>query len=461
MDKINDLTKKMRAKRESGTHPYVLVLGAGASVSSGTSLNRAVVERVVGKYDLEAFDDYLTECSDDERFAILRDLVEGVSPSKGYQCLVELVRAGYFDVILSTNFDPLLEDSIAELPMRRRDYIFLVHGVMEPNLIADHLDNRIPRVKILKLHGDLFYRKFYYTGDEIKEFPPQISQALEIYLNKRDILIVGHGMRDTDINRCLKEQGGSIWYVGPNPPNEEITHFMKLRKSGNNIISGKNGYYDSFFTQLKDKLLGSTAEANVDEIAQSIFSFHPIGKPPIGSGFLLGDTGLIVTDSTILAALGQGSELGIKAEVSPFEGDHKYIAELVVAPMKVLDYAVFQVPKILESSPLNISDELPNVGEAVTACISVGKTQGFHDGTITDVDCTVPLGTGGGEIIEISNLIQTDIGVTGGACGSPLVRNDGRVVGVIVAGRINGSAPSYALTSVRLREILHNAGLLP
>ena len=89
MDKLTDLAIRIRAKRESGSHPYVLVLGAGASVSSGTSLNRAVVERIIGTYDLQAFDQYLRGCSDDERFAILRDLVEGVSPSQGYRCLAE------------------------------------------------------------------------------------------------------------------------------------------------------------------------------------------------------------------------------------------------------------------------------------------------------------------------------------------------------------------------------------
>jgi NAD-dependent SIR2 family protein deacetylase len=144
MDKIADLARKMRAKRESGAHPYVLVLGAGVSVSSGTSLNRAVVERVVGEYNLTAFDGYLDQCSNDERFAILRDLVEGASPSKGYRCLAELIDKRYFNVILSTNFDPLLEDAVAEVPMRRRDYITLVHGVMEPEFVADHLDNAIP-----------------------------------------------------------------------------------------------------------------------------------------------------------------------------------------------------------------------------------------------------------------------------------------------------------------------------
>jgi len=456
MNKIADLAKRMRAKRESGSHPYVLVLGAGASVASGTSLNRAVVERVVGTYDLKAFDAYLAQCSDDERFAILRDLVEGTSPSKGYQTLVELIRAGYFDVILSTNFDPLLEDAITGLPMRRRDYVFLVHGVMDPELVADHLDNRVPRVKILKLHGDLFYRKFYYTGEEIDEFPPLISRALEIYLNHRDILIVGHGMRDSDINRCLTETGGSIWYAGLSPPSGEIARFMKLRRSEHNVVSGDDGRFDAFFEQLRAALLGGTTAVGIDEIAQSIFSVAPEGGPPVGSGFLLGDTGLLVTDSSILASLGQGPALGVKAQVRPFAGGPQREAELVVSPETALDYAVFRIPNTLEVSPLELADDLPAVGEPVTACISVGQTQGFHDGNVTRVNRSAPIQMGGGRTETITNLIETDIKIMPGACGSPLVRKDGRVVGVLVAG--NGR--SYALTSLRLSEMLKRAGLL-
>jgi hypothetical protein len=446
----------MRAKRESGSHPYVLVLGAGASVASGTHLNRAVVERVVGAYDLEAFDAYLARCSDDERFAILRDLVEGTSPSQGYQALAQLIRAGYFDVILSTNFDPLLEDAIAELPMRRRDYVFLVHGVMQPQLVADHLDNRVPRVKVLKLHGDLFYRKFYYTGEEIEQFPPLIGHALQTYLNQRDVLVVGHGMRDSDVNRCLAEKGSSIWYVGPGPPSGEIARFMKLRRSEHNVVSGDSGYFDPFFVRLRAALLGGTAQVSVDHIKQVIFSIAPQGASPVGSGFLLAHTDLLVTDSSILAGLGQGTALGVKAHVRPFAGGPHYTAKLVVAPETVLDYAVFTVPGMLELSPLELADDLPTVGEPVTACISVGETQGFHDGAVTAVNRSVPIRMGGGRTETITNLIETDVKIMPGACGSPLVRKDGRVVGVLVAG--NGR--SYALTSLRLSHMLTRAGLL-
>lgn len=456
MSTIANLSEKMRKKREAGSHRYVLVLGAGSSVSSGTSLNRLVVERVVGKYDLKAFDEYLSQCSDDERFSILRRLVEGAKPSKGYQCLAELIRAGYFDVILSTNFDPLLEDAITGLQMRRQHYVFLVQGVMEPDFIADHLDYTVPRVKLLKLHGDLFYHKFFYTGEEITRFPPSIKHALQTYLNRRDILIVGHSMRDADINRCLKTRGGSIWYVSPNPPSGEIARFMKSRGSRDNFISGSDGCFDTFFTRLRDMLLGGTAEVYVDEVAQSIFSLSLKGGLPVGSGFLLGDTGLLVTDSSILAGLAQGSALGVTAEVRPFAAGPKRQAELVVSPEKVLDYAVFRIHGIFDVSPLELADELPSVGEPVTACISVGDTQGFRDGTVTGVNCRVPMLMGDGRTETIGDLIETDIKIAGGACGSPLIRRDKRVVGVLVAG--NGR--SYALTSLRLKLMLVRARLM-
>jgi len=452
MDKITDLAGRMRAKLESGSHPYVLVLGAGASVASGTHLNRAVVERLVGSYDLAAFDVRLAGCSDDERFAILRELVEGATPSEGYQALAELIAGGHFDVILSTNFDPLLEDALAGLPMRRRDYVFLVHGVMGPDLVVEHLDNREPRVKVLKLHGDLFYRRFYYTGEEIDAFPPEIEDVLKIYLNHRDVLIVGHGMRDSDINRCLTERGSSIWFVGPSPPGDEIARFMKSRKSEQNLITGDLGYFDPFFTRLRTQLLAGTAQVSVDEISQAIYSVSRPDGQVVGSGFLLGATGLLVTDSSILRGLGQGLGLGVKASVRPFAGGPARQAELVVAPRTGLDYAVFSVPDVVEVSPLELADGLPAIGEPVTACISVGETQGFHNGTVTAVNCSEPIGMGGGRTETISGLIQTDIKVMPGACGSPLVRKDGRVVGVVVAG--NGGGRSFALSAPRLREML-------
>jgi hypothetical protein len=52
-------------------------------------------------------------------------------------------------------------------------------------------------------------------------------------------------------------------------------------------------------------------------------------------------------------------------------------------------------------------------------------------------------------------LIETDMKVAPGACGLPLVRQGGRVVGVLVA----RNRHSYALTALRLEDMLLQAGV--
>ena len=44
---------------------------------------------------------------------------------------------------------------------------------------------------------------------------------LDRYLNRRDVLIVGHSMSDADINLCLSRTGGGIWWMNPSDPREQ------------------------------------------------------------------------------------------------------------------------------------------------------------------------------------------------------------------------------------------------
>ena len=67
----------------------------------------------------------------------------------------------------------------------------------------------------------------------------------------------------------------------------------------------------------------------------------------IGSGFLLGDTGLLVTDSSILAGLGKGLVPPVTARIRPFadiqsetnrkadNGVQSYLARLVISPRQL------------------------------------------------------------------------------------------------------------------------------
>jgi hypothetical protein len=71
----------------------------------------------------------------------------------------------------------------------------------------------------------------------------------------RDLVIVGHKMQDWDIQRCLPNEGESIWYVGPEGPGNEIMTAMDLRESLGNVIQGPEGMFDEFFRRLAEDLI--------------------------------------------------------------------------------------------------------------------------------------------------------------------------------------------------------------
>ncbi len=269
---IEALTRLMNIRRDTAEPPYVLVLGAGASLSSGCSSGARIIEDVVGQLSrkdvaalsweekIAEFYDLLDNLSPTERYTILKSHVVGQSPSPGYRHLAQLTKAGYFDIIFSTNFDVFLEDALSDAGLRARDFTVLVGSRESEEEIARVLGFSEPRVKLVKLHGDLPARIFAFTPEEIFQFSDKIEKVLKEYLS-RDIIIVGHSMRDDDLNRCIRAQGGSIWYTNPAPPtvSDFVGRAIKVRRGS--IISGEMGKFDDFFQALGEALLEAPSRA--------------------------------------------------------------------------------------------------------------------------------------------------------------------------------------------------------
>ena len=60
----------------------------------------------------------------------------------GYRALAELCEKTYFDIV-STNFDPLLDDALVAAGMRRRDYLLLINGVLRADRLRWLLSSRV------------------------------------------------------------------------------------------------------------------------------------------------------------------------------------------------------------------------------------------------------------------------------------------------------------------------------
>ena len=63
-------------------------------------------------------------------------------------------------------------------------------------------------------------------------------------------------MRDNDINRCIDQDGGSVWYVNPSEPVASDIIYQILRVRSGQVIAGEAGHFDGFFVTLRNILLG-------------------------------------------------------------------------------------------------------------------------------------------------------------------------------------------------------------
>lgn len=114
-----------------------------------------------------------------------RDLEEGRrTPTHAHHAIARLVRAGYVRVIVTTNFDRLLEQALGAV------------GV-EPVVIrsVDDLGGASPlphsRCFLLKLHGDYLDNRILNTEEELAGYPAEYDRLLDRILDEYGLIVSG------------------------------------------------------------------------------------------------------------------------------------------------------------------------------------------------------------------------------------------------------------------------------
>ncbi len=266
--KTQVLINHIRLRHENREPPFVLVLGSGAMLAPDSRGNESIVETVLRQYAtvdftaldrterLQAFYEVMDASTRDERYMIFKSFYSQRALPRGYSSLAQLVAEGYFDLLFTTTFDPHVEDALFDVGMRSGDFKIMINGEDEEEQIITALEFHTPRIKLVKLHGDLNARILAFTPEEVFEFSNDIENLLRSYVN-RDVIIVGHDSRDEDLNRCVERRGGALWYVNPNSPatGDPIFRAMRARRMTDYVISGEEGNLDNFFITLADELL--------------------------------------------------------------------------------------------------------------------------------------------------------------------------------------------------------------
>lgn len=264
VDQIRRLALYMKRRRLLKP-PYVLLLGAGASIASGYPDGRGFVQQFLGRvgYNLAGLTDqderamFVREwlaAGPDNIDILVNEILPPVMPSLGYNAIAYLGLEKFLGIILTTNPDPLIEQAFIQGVRDPRQWEILVVGRDADERIRNRLNTGLFPVKIMKLHGDLVSGEFKFTQDEISEFSGSIKMIVQSLLNE-DLIVVGHALQDPDLLECLSSQSSgvskSMWYVSPDGASGEVSRLMERRGGELNIITEQ---FDAFFSRLAFEL---------------------------------------------------------------------------------------------------------------------------------------------------------------------------------------------------------------
>lgn len=442
---FKELVQDLKQRREVGDLPPVVLLGAGASVETGIG---AMVDlfQFVGCTGFEQFCDYIDSRSASERYRLLSRFLQSRQPTHvtpGYQALSALCAAAYFDTILTTNLDPLLEDALSHARLWRKDYLLLVNGIIQPDWLKLLLTAQSPRVKVLKMHGDLFHRCMAWTPAEMDRFLADIAPQLKLALAARDVLVVGYSLRDERIRELVLEAGGTIWYTHPDSVPDFLTSNEKVR-----AVVGKECKFERLFTELAQALglrptteeapkagekvarptVAIQAATTMDDFMASVVALATPKGQPVCTGFVLADPRLIITDGY------SGNTHQFSSEqVSIITVDKRHLRTRVIRHESSHPFGplLLQVPDEFKVSGLRLDVTPFEQNLLVHIGVAAGERVGVSSGLIEHLNeqrqSIVPIG-------EVDRLIAIEAVVAPGASGAPVVDDKMAVRGFIVAG---------------------------
>ncbi len=273
---------------------YALLLGSGVSRAAGIPTGWEIVLDLIRKVaKLEGEDpepnpdewykkkfrkqpDYAEilerlASSPADRNAILREYFEPTgeereqglkTPTGAHKAIATLVKDGYIRIILTTNFDRLLETALAE------------QGIT-PDVISteDALKGAIPYVHskcvILKLHGDYRDMRIKNTKEEVGHYSEELNKYLDRILDEFGLIVCGWSANyDTALRnaiyRCPSRRFTTFWAC-KGKPNDDAERLIKQRLA--EIVDIESA--DKFFTEILEKV----------EALREMERPHPLSTP--------------------------------------------------------------------------------------------------------------------------------------------------------------------------------------
>jgi hypothetical protein len=274
---------------------YAILLGSGISRSAGVPTGWDVIQVLIRRlahlknelcepdpdawfrhtFALEPeYSEVLGEIakSPTERGQVLRaffeptdnERTEGLKqPTAAHRAIAELVSKGYIRIIVTTNFDRLMELALADAGVQPA-------VISTPDAALGALPLAHSPCTIIKINGDYLDTRLRNTRDELEHYDRPLELLLDRVLDEYGLIVCGwSGDWDTAlraaIERCASHRFTTFWATR-----------AKVHEKGQNLITLRRATVidiadaDEFFRDMRDKVLALEQFALSDPVGPKV-----------------------------------------------------------------------------------------------------------------------------------------------------------------------------------------------
>lgn len=271
---------------------FCIFLGAGAGKASGLPLGNElrdiILEKIYGGSNLESkFREEFASQAPKEQEITLEMVIQALRsrfgnrayefltnfmngnkiPAEGYWALANLVANGFLKVVMTTNFDEIIERALDE-GIGRTEYI----RICTSDDFKSFEPEKNPSLpQLIKLHGTYTLPSTLVASwTDIQKLSPIKSEFLNYYSLYFHVIFVGYSGRDPDVRKALLKASVSkrmkIFWVSPNDLGKAALEVLGWFDSECNHLRMTS---DDFFCELEERL--TKAEARLEnEVSATI-----------------------------------------------------------------------------------------------------------------------------------------------------------------------------------------------
>lgn len=191
-----------------------------------------------------------------ERQAIVRSYIEPTDedrikglkvPTAAHRALARLASGGYVRIIITTNFDRLIEQALADTGIDF-DMVANVDALAGARPIGHS------PCLVIKLHGDYRDARILNTAAELEAYPPRIRRLLDRVLDEHGLIVSGWSATwDPALRTTIIRQPNrrfTMYWASPSPLTPDAIEVARARAS--TVIEGVDA--ETLFTEIANKV---------------------------------------------------------------------------------------------------------------------------------------------------------------------------------------------------------------